>query len=314
MQSAAQGLGRRDLFRRQRLKLEPGLLAEAVRSQLLSQPERAREYQRAAEELYRRSAEERCEGFISLDARYFELLGLGQKLREAVAPFGGILGSRVLLLLPSPSPAEEGADLASADGEAAVRLSLNPNRLSEPSLAAFCAHELAHVEDMLSPDFAYRPDRPFVGASRPERELARERYRLLWGASIDGRLLRRGLPSLLPKERWREQAEKAFPRARSEALRELLERLLGGEQVTHAALMELSARADLGSKGKSGAVPGQPCPLCHFTTYSWASPEELAQAQDSVAKDFPDWRPEDGACAQCLSCYQSSLSASEDIR
>ncbi|MBK7859700.1 MAG: hypothetical protein IPJ65_13990 [Archangiaceae bacterium] len=258
-------------------------------------PGAAAEYALGADPLYRLPPDDRPAAFAQLDALWVERLGSGGILRDAVAPFATELGRRLLCVLRPAAQLEEGADLGRYDDAPAVRLVLSPRRMLEPEPAlAFCTHEVAHVADMLDASFGYDPHRPLPGATRPERELARERFRVLWGASIDGRLRARGLPALLSSEGWHALARRAFPKGPPAGLIDALSR---GGRPPHD---ELLARCTC----EHGPAPGQPCPLCRFPTHAWASEAQVAAAAARIAIDFPRWAPADGACAQCLECYR----------
>ena len=54
-------------------------------------------------------------------------------------------------------------------------------------------------------------------------------------------------------------------------------------------------------------LPGFPCPLCRFPTYSWV--ENLDQIVESFVLDFirenhPGWDVEYGACDRCVEVYK----------
>ncbi|HYV43234.1 MAG TPA: hypothetical protein VFA20_00175 [Myxococcaceae bacterium] len=309
MPPAPATVDRRELFRRLSGRgaaapvAEPELVSEAVRERLRGAD--ASRYSAEAEPAYRLPMDAREAAFAELDLRYFRKLGLAGELLEALEPFRTRLEARRLLVVRAPSPSEEGADLARIDGAEVIRLALLTRRLGEPeSLRRFVAHELVHVEDMLDPGFSYRPSRPMPGTCRSERDLARERFRILWGASADARLMERGLAPLRPWEDWERQARQAFPRAEPSALAALLERLRRGERPDHPAMLELAGRPDLGA-ARQGASDraGQPCPLCRFTTFEWAEAAAVEAAAARIAGAFPAWSPADGACAQCLTAY-----------
>src|SRR5262249_36750907 len=84
----------------------------------------------------------------------------------------------------------EGAELYvnSGTGRNGV-LALRAERFTHPAgLEVFLRHEFMHLHDMIDPAFGYslELDRPAPGAM--QRRLTRERYRLLWDITIDGRI------------------------------------------------------------------------------------------------------------------------------
>lgn len=50
------------------------------------------------------------------------------------------------------------------------------------------------------------------------------------------------------------------------------------------------------------------CPLCHFPTTDWASPELLHEIASPVEADFPDWSPAKRCCTHCGERYQDLAS------
>ncbi|MBL8949635.1 MAG: hypothetical protein JNK82_02585 [Myxococcaceae bacterium] len=293
--SRARSVARRALARPLWLRIEPEWAADVVRLALPNAPGATAEYQLEAGPLYCLPPGERPGAFARLDALWVERLGLAGVLRDAAAPFAAELGRRPLCVLRPAALLEEGADLGRYDDAPAVRLALSPRRMLAPEAAlAFCTHEVAHVADMLDPSFGYDPHRPLPGTTRPERELARERFRMLWGASIDGRLRERGLPALLSLDGWHALARRAFPQGPPAGL---IDALLRGRRPPHD---ELLARCTC----EHGPAPGQPCPLCRFPTHAWGTQAEVAAAAARIAIDFPRWAPPQGACAQCLECYR----------
>ncbi|MEX0880351.1 MAG: hypothetical protein WEF99_06875 [Thermoanaerobaculia bacterium] len=53
-------------------------------------------------------------------------------------------------------------------------------------------------------------------------------------------------------------------------------------------------------------LPGSPCPLCGFpvarVVVKWESAEQR-RLTPRIREDFPEWRPELGACERCLEGY-----------
>ena len=59
-------------------------------------------------------------------------------------------------------------------------------------LRDYVRHEFTHLSDMLDPAFGYAPTLDLPGLNGAQQRLARERYRLLWDITIDGRLTAAG--------------------------------------------------------------------------------------------------------------------------
>jgi hypothetical protein len=95
---------------------------------------------------------------------------------------------------------DEGADLLDrvtprrqASGCLLV-IRLRPETLIDPGAAQrLLRHELIHVADMLDPRFGYDRRLPASDDGSTGDLVTRDRYRVLWDVTIDGRLVRAGL-------------------------------------------------------------------------------------------------------------------------
>ncbi|HBA38562.1 MAG TPA: hypothetical protein DCZ05_02105, partial [Deltaproteobacteria bacterium] len=158
-----------------------------------------------------------------------------------------------------------------------VSIFLLPESLLNPSvLLTFLRHELLHIADMLDPGFGYERELPAAEAGPTHDRLHKERYRVLWDATIDGRMVRRG---------WADESVRAnrlcdFRQAFSmlaEDIEDLFSRFFDREPHTHAELVAFvfDPRAVVGTY--EGYYPGARCPLCGFPTYTFEpEPERLA--------------------------------------
>lgn len=202
-----------------KIEIEPRLAEEAV---LRAVGERARAHGAAfrseRDSIYECPDPERKERLFSeLHLRWFVRLGLG-------APLFRILGENPLIaesaagchLIAARTGKEEGADLhgpAGRDGPAPrpmLLIRLLATTLLGPDLEYFLRYELAHVSDMLDPEFGYDP-RPDLGVDPPLQSLILSRYRLLWDIRVAGRISRRDRPSGDLEARLRRDFATAFP-------------------------------------------------------------------------------------------------------
>ncbi|MFO1514941.1 MAG: hypothetical protein U1F83_18880, partial [Verrucomicrobiota bacterium] len=136
--------------------------------------------------------------------------------------------------------------------------------------------------------------------------LARERYRLLWDITIDGRLTAAGHTPMLP----REQHAAAFTRGYSfwpaDRQAETFESLWHDPAPRHANFLALIADPR-GLRDAHRPAPGASCPLCDFPTFTWADSEALRpEIAARVTAEFPTWAPEQGLCGRCLETYQAA--------
>ena len=283
----------------------------------------ARTFRRERNRVYDIADPDRREaGFRALHLEWFARLGLHRVIEQAVAARACLLdhvsGCRVSRAL---TEREEGADLIdpspatarTGDGPPVLALRLRPAALLAPeALATLLAHELTHVADMLDPAFKYARTLPASDDGPSADNILRDRYRVLWDVTIDGRLSRSGL---------------ADPRARDVRRREFAATfaMLGGEgprlfdewfdriQPTHPGLVAF-AQAPNGNARTNPDDSGR-CPLCRFPVAALDShPERLSAAARAILRaDFPAWRPEQGLCAQCLDLYEARHEEAVDV-
>jgi hypothetical protein len=272
---------------------------------------------RALEPVYRKNtgAGDRAEGFDAVYRRFFAEWGYEGLIEEVVDEHP--LAARAVDAIWLGCAEREGSAGADLGGPALRQLGISlPFALfSEPeALRLFLRRELLHVEDTLDPEFGYRPGPLLAGRPGAMENLARDRLRLLWGLSVDGRLARRfpeyerlradgleqarelyrSLPQPLPERLvvalW------SGPRPRFEELRL---QACDNERLFEAYLPE--ARPEIGQ-----FLAGSPCPLCGFPVarivVKWEGAEQR-RLTPRIREDFPEWRQELGACERCLEGY-----------
>jgi hypothetical protein len=275
----------------------------------------ARAFRRERDRLYdvvdadRREAE-----FRAFHMRWFVRLGLHHLIEENVVPRVEILG-RVALCRVSRALAsrDEGADLIDSSPAIAPRgdapptlvLRVRPSALLDRvSLATFLAHELTHVADMLDPAFGYERRLPPSDDGPSRDTILRDRYRVLWDVTIDGRLARRGLGGAGAREMRRQEFARTFAMLGAEGPR-VFDDWFDRIEPRHAALVAF-AQSPNGAGSTNPADSGR-CPLCHFPVAALdSSPDRLSPATQTIIRaDYPAWRREQGICTQCLDLYEA---------
>lgn len=230
--------------------------------------------------------EERNNAHFELNLKWFRELGLEDRLLAPLREFPLIRDRAATLLIRKVTGhKDEGAELFVRPDARNVALAFRSEQFFAPAFPAFLRHEFCHISDLLDDAFAYEPDIHLPDAPPAELDLLRERYRILWDITIDGRLRQhRDL-------RWAE-----FQRALPSLPATVFERLWQ-TRPAHAELVAL-AKSVL---TRRAPTPGAPCPLCQFPTFVWASspPVTAIQAQ------YPRWRPADGCCARCAELFAS---------
>ena len=292
-------------------RFDPRLTEEAVGAALARQPMLAFRYRAEVESLYDDfPLDEREAAFERLHATWFAALELDRPLRLIFDEFPNITPAVSSVFVGrADRDSDEGALLASRS--ARVGLRLLPRRCVEAdALSRLLRHELTHVTDMLNPAFGY-PERPPSGATAGEN-LIRDRYRLLWDLSVDGRLARAKKKTIADAGARRRELDAMYRSLPDTARAALFDRLWGAADVTHDRLWAMASdvRTLLAFAGVSGGVdvsggpmPGARCPLCKFPTYAWSPPLEPHVAA-ILQLDFPNWHPDDGVCDRCAELYR----------
>lgn len=254
----------------------------------------------------------RVEGFARVHLDWFGIWGLRDRLAIAVGHFPELTQACVAVVFRlARGRQDEGADLyRDAQGNRRAVVALRADRVvTEPMLVGFLHHELAHLADLVSPEFGglERSGLGSVSTARTasQERLIRERYRLLWALRIDGELTRRGLPGLGSQESRRSEFDRAFGFLSEARRSEVFDGLWQGTVATHDALLRLAADPrEL--EGRREPVPGAPCPLCGFAAFRWADANGLRPAAlERLRCDFPNWYPHEPVCARCAEIYDA---------
>ena len=225
-----------------RLVEETVLLAERG----LSTGERTR-FRSERDRIYEaEDSDEREARFDELHSRFFIQLGLDRPLHASLSAHPDILrrvaGCHVRRAV---AQRDEGADLRDdlspatpPDRRAPVLvLRLRPQSLLVPDrLIRFLRRELQHVADMLDPAFGYQRELAAEEADPAVVSLLRERYRVVWDTTVEGRLARRqgpDPPALLAR---RAEFLRAFPALGGDA-EAVFEVWFNAPRPTHPAIL-----------------------------------------------------------------------------
>jgi len=185
------------------IEIAPDLVEEALFLWMRAAADRGEDalvarWERGREAAYReRSGSARASAFRALARSWSRELELEAPLGSALerCPHASERIERVLVRKVARAR-DEGSELyvdeSGTDAVARARLTLtlrartflDPRELFETAL-----REFLHAEDMLDPDFGYRPSLPAELAEEPARhELVRDRLRVLWEARVAGRM------------------------------------------------------------------------------------------------------------------------------
>ena len=254
--------------------------------------------------------DERNTAFFNLHLDWFREWGLEKLLTDLLKEFP-LLSEKLSVLAVRKTRGkkdDEGAELYVNDvGRCSAILALRPEAFErDAALRDYVRHEFTHLSDMLDPAFGYAPTLDLPGLNGAQQRLARERYRLLWDITIDGRLTAAGHTPTAA----REQHAAAFARGYSfwpeDRQATTFESLWHNAAPSHAEFLALIADPR-GLRESHRPAPGGSCPLCDFPTFSWADADALRpEIAARVVAEFPTWTPDQGLCSRCLETYQAA--------
>jgi hypothetical protein len=289
-------------------------------------PLQLRRFHHAREKLYTiLDPDERNTAFFKLHVEWFREWSLEKRLiglADEFPPLHTLLGA--LVFRKARVKNDEGAELyvQSRTGVSPVQVSvsvgagetgplhrtavvaLRVERFEQPEeLARFLRHEFTHVHDMVNPAFGYSSPVNLPGQNAAQQRLTRERYRLLWNITIDGRLATSSRATVSSREQHHAAFDQTFgfwPEVKRDRV---FESLWKNPDPRHEELLAIASDPrDL--KSVHEPTPGAPCPLCGFATFDWAESGSLCdQTRAAIQKEFPHWSPTRGACGRCVEIY-----------
>lgn len=279
-------------------------------------------FHQEADALYELPLNRRDAVFRELYATYFERLGFLVPFRETLREFPAFeerIGA--IYLAQVAASADESVDLAplregKRKREVGIRIRAE-QMLDAPRLESYLRHEWTHVDDLLDPDFRAQERLSWGVRSATEEHLLRDRYRVLWCATVDGRLEQRGKPLGIPKDFRRADFERLYRRLPQEARTRAFDRLWNEGRLSHPDLMILAESFEavrrfaergvvLPGERTVEPVEGALCPLCRFPTFRWIADVEATVAR-RIQRDFPQWHSAEGVCERCFERYEMEV-------
>lgn len=323
------------------MRFQPALLQEVVdsfaeKTEREGDPTYYHEFHELADPIYEKfSLDDREAEFKKLYQYLFGKWGFADVIRDAFDEFPSLKEKIGIVLVKGVlKEDQEGVDIlrkwGTVEQELAKRfeekglkgvgIKLIPRRFYDPALTRYCRHELTHIADMLDTTFNYDPDTK-VGHHPGEETLILSRYRVLWCLNIDSRLSRAGKEPLLSKEDRFREFRSWYRKIPPAQLTSVFEGLWQADLLTHSELVEMATdilrvmERALDVEGgevpdtqkKILLMPGFPCPLCRFPTYSWVEDLENKVEQyvlDYIRENHPGWDTEYGACDRCIEVYK----------
>jgi hypothetical protein len=274
-------------------------------------PLQIRRFHHEREKLYSiLDLEERNAAFFRLHTSWLREWKIEKTITDVTGAFPLLAESlKLLAFRKARSKSEEGAELyVNLAGDRHGIVAILAERLGDDaSSIPFLNHELMHLLDMVNPGFAYSPEIQLAGRSAPQQRLIRERYRLLWDATIDGRLAASDRPTIASRAQRRSEFDRSFSFWPDLRRQEVFESLWITAIPNHRELLVLADDPHSYSAAPESHAGGT-CPLCGFSTFAWGDFHTADPAIiETIKAQFPDWTPETGACNRCLEIYDSAV-------
>lgn len=229
--------------------VEDAVFLETVRCEKIGNLEPHRTYHKKVDPLYDESHDDdqRNASFQTVHENLFRTFGLENRILVLISEFPllhSLLGA--LVFLKAASRKEEGAELfvqkdsETPEGRTAV-VKMRPELILEPeSLAIILRRELAHISDMVDPEFDYKPTLGPQLENPAKNNLMKDRYSLLWQAYVDARLQRQGKINKNVLEVHRKSFRRAFASHESVQVDKILEKVWGAPGLKHSDLLHLA--------------------------------------------------------------------------
>ncbi|MCC7377551.1 MAG: hypothetical protein IT581_23020 [Verrucomicrobiales bacterium] len=246
--------------------------------------------------------------FFRLHLEWFREWGLESLLTSLAKEFP-LLPQKlaVLAVRKTRGKNDEGAELYvnQAQQRSAI-IALPPESFErDATLRNYLRHEFTHLSDMVDPNFDYRPSLDLPGLNPAQQRLARERYRLLWDITIDGRLAAAGRTPLATREHHEAGFARGYSFWQEDRRTSTFDALWRNPAPRHAEFLALILDPR-GLRDTQGPAPGASCPLCDFPTFAWAPQSSVTPALSKIiAADSPGWTIDQGLCGRCLETFQA---------
>ncbi len=280
-----------------------------------------KEYHDKRDAVYELEEERRPKRFRELDSDFFSRLGYDSFIKEVFDEFPDIEEKiKDVHVRRATTKQNEGSNVVDEGTKVIIRL--YPELFVEGSseIRTVIRHELMHVSDMMNSKFEYNVDEDF-GRSPMEERIIRDRYRLFWDISVDGRLTNQERETTASREERKKEFDSFFSKIPEETRDLIFDKLWNADgPMPHDRMVELSKDTNkvlalaAGSRSvdelvaetkELGPLPGTTCPLCGFPSFDWV--EEVANDEETakvINEEYPDWKPQDGVCSRCAEYYK----------
>ncbi len=280
-----------------------------------------KEYHEKRDAIYEMEEESRPRKFRELDHDFFIRLGCDIYMKELFDEYPDIKEKiESVHIRRATTKQNEGSNVVDEGRKVIIRLYPEIFIDGSDEIRRVIRHELMHVSDMMNSKFEYDVNEEFSPSPMEER-IMRDRYRLFWDISVDGRLVNKGLETTATREERKREFDSFFSKIPEDSREVIFTKMWEAEEpMTHNMMVELSKDTNkvlalaAGSRSvdelveetkELGPLPGTTCPLCGFPSFDWV--EEAAKDEETakvISEDFPDWKPQDGVCSRCAEYYK----------
>ena len=280
-----------------------------------------KEYHEKRDAIYEMEEESRPRKFRELDSDFFNRLGCDVYIKEIFGEYSDIEEKiESVHIRRATTKQNEGSNVVDEGRKVIIRLYPEIFIDGSDEIRRVIRHELMHVSDMMNSKFEYDVNEEFSPSPMEER-IMRDRYRLFWDISVDGRLVNKGLETTATREERKREFDSFFSKIPEDSREVIFTKMWEAEEpMTHNMMVELSKDTNkvlalaAGSRSvdelveetkELGPLPGTTCPLCGFPSFDWV--EEAAKDEETakvISEDFPDWKPQDGVCSRCAEYYK----------
>lgn len=301
------------------LVVDPELTERVVFEATRRDPVLSRRYHREFSQCHcEHDGEARDRAFHALHESWFTELGFRATLLSLIGEFPFVRTRLQRVVFGSlQTRRTEGVELFGKDRYLTVVANTTPSLLlDKAAFMIWARHEFQHIDDMLDPAFRFDPSDCPTGSTTAAANRIRDRYAVIWSASIDARLQVVGKAHPMARDRRFAELVRAFGLDSQTGLDAALAGLwkeLGATRPTHGTMLAWAREGlpgigsgDSSTQHRRVFAAGAPCPLCRFATYDWAEPGAISgQVLGAITADYSDWKEADGICGQCAELYRS---------
>ena len=200
-----------------------------------------KEYHEKRDAIYEMEEESRPRKFRELDSDFFNRLGCDVYIKEIFDEYPDIKEKiESVHVRRATTRQNEGSNVVDEGRKVIIRL--YPEIFIEGinEIRRVIRHELMHVSDMMNSKFEYDVKEEFSPSPMEER-IMRDRYRLFWDISVDGRLVNKGLETTATRDERKREFDSFFSKIPEDSRDLIFTKMwVAEEPMAHDTMVELS--------------------------------------------------------------------------